>query len=91
MSKGLTLLRRHAVAFAALFLLLGSAAYAAAVQVTTRPAPKKIYACVAGDYHTLNLTTATRTCPRGQHKISWNAAGRHGSCGLSARPGVPAP
>lgn len=81
MSKGLTLLRRHAVAFAALFLLLGSAAYAAADQVTTRAAPKKIYACVAGDHPTLNLTTAKRTCPRGQHKISWNAAGRHGTRG----------
>jgi hypothetical protein len=75
------LLRRHAVAFAALFLLLGSAAYAAADQVTTRVAPKKIYACVAGDQHTLNLTTAKRTCSRGQHKISWNAAGRHGTRG----------
>jgi hypothetical protein len=69
------------VAFAALFLLLGSAAYAAADQVTTRAAPKKIYACVAGDHHTVNLTTAERTCPRGQHKISWNAAGRHGTRG----------
>lgn len=91
MSKGLTLLRRHAVAFAALFLLLSSAAYAAAGQVTTRAAPTKIYACVAGDYHTLNLTTAKPTCPPGQHKISWNGAGRRGTrgpVGSTGRTGV---
>jgi hypothetical protein len=84
------LLRRHAVAFAALFLLLGSAAYAAADQVTTRAAPKKIYACAAGDHPTLNLTTAKRTCPRGQHKISWNAAGRPGTRGPVGSTGTTA-
>jgi hypothetical protein len=87
-SKMLTLLRRHAVAFAALFLLLGSSAYAVADQATTSAAPKKmIYACVAGGYHTLNVTTAKATCPGGQRKISWNAAGPLGTRGPAGPAG----
>jgi hypothetical protein len=86
-SKVLTLLRRHAVAFAALFLLLGSAAYAAANNATTSTTPKRIYACVAGGHRTLNLTTAERTCPNGQSKISWIAAGRHATRGPAGATG----
>jgi hypothetical protein len=87
-SKVLTTLRRHAVAFAALFLLLGSSAYAVADQVTTSAAPKKmIYACAAGTYQTLNLTTAKGTCPNGQRKVSWNAAGPPGTRGLAGVAG----
>jgi hypothetical protein len=36
---------------------------------------------VAGDFHTLNLTSAGRECPGGQTKISWNTAGPHGVTG----------
>ena len=88
MSKLLMLLRRHAVASAALFLVMSSAAYAAAGQATTSAAPKKIYACVAGDHHTLNLTPARRTCPNGQNKISWNAAARRGIRGPAGPTGA---
>jgi hypothetical protein len=90
-SKVSTLLRRHAVSFAALFLLLGSAAYAAAGPAGTGAAPKtpkKIHACVAGDHRTLNLTTAKRTCPKGQTKISWNPGGRRGARGLTGLTGL---
>ena len=72
MSKVVTLLRRHAIAFTALFLLLGSTAYAVADQATGRAAQSRrvLYACVTDDYGTLNLTTAGRSCPDGQRKIS---------------------
>jgi hypothetical protein len=85
-SKLLTVLRRHTIAFVALFLLLGGSAYAVADQVGSAR-PKRIYACVAGDFHTLNLTTAGRRCPNGQTKISWNAAGRRGVAGLRGATG----
>ncbi|ADB49674.1 collagen-like protein [Conexibacter woesei] len=89
MSKVLTLLRRHAVAFAALFLLMGGTAYAVADQATSSAAPKAktLYACVAGGYDTLNLTTAERTCPNGQRKISWNAEGKRGARGPAGSAG----
>ena len=87
MSKVLTLLRRHALAFAALFLLLGSSAYALTQQAGTGAAEKRLYACVTERFKTLNLTTADGGCPRGQDKISWSAAGRRGARGGAGRPG----
>jgi hypothetical protein len=80
-------LRRHAVAFLALFLLLGGAAAAVTVQATSSAASNRIYACVAGDEHELQLTTAKASCPPGQTKISWNAAGRRGSRGPAGAAG----
>ena len=87
------LVRRHAVAFAALFLLLGSSAYA-----VTNPsgdsAPrgsKKLYACVTSKYSTLNLTTAGRACPRGQRKLSWNESGPRGATGAAGPAGTAGP
>lgn len=89
MSKVLSLLRRHAVGFTALFLLLGGTAYAVADQATGSAARqgKRLYACVTHDYHTLNLTTAERTCPDGQRKISWNADGQRGARGPAGSTG----
>lgn len=89
MSKVLSLLRRHAVAFTALFLLLGSTAYAVADQTTGSAAQssKKLYACVTSDYSTLNLTTPERGCPRGQRKISWNESGPRGARGAAGAAG----
>jgi hypothetical protein len=80
-SKVFTVLRRHAIAFVALFLLLSGSAYAVADQVGSGARPKQLYACVAGDFHTLNLTSAGRKCPGGQSKVSWNAAGPRGVAG----------
>jgi len=34
----------------------------------------RLYACVTQTFKTLNLTTATRHCPRGQQKISCKPA-----------------
>src|ERR1700710_2774943 len=79
--KVFTVLRRHAIAFVALFLLLGGSAYAVADQVGRGASSKQLYACVTGDFHTLNLTSAGLKCPGGQSKISWNAAGPRGVAG----------
>jgi hypothetical protein len=87
MSMVFAVLRRHAIAFVTLFLLLSGSAYAVAGQVGTRTKPKQFYACVAGDFHTLNLTKAGRKCPGGQTKISWNAVGRRGVAGPKGQTG----
>lgn len=77
----------------AIFLLLVSAAYAVNDDVTTSATSKLIYACVAGDHHTLRLTTAKGVCPDAdvQPKISWNAAGRPGSRGDTGPAGKTGP
>jgi len=88
MSKVLTLLRRHVIAFMALFLLLGSSAYAVADRVaTSQKKETRIYACVTNDFGTLNLSSAKVRCPQGQRKISWNAEGQEGARGPAGRPG----
>jgi Collagen triple helix repeat (20 copies) len=86
-SKVFTVLRRHAIAFVAVFLVLGGSAYAVADQVGSGVRPK-LYACVAGHFHTLNLTSAGQRCPGGQTKISWNAVGPRGVAGLRGAPGA---
>jgi hypothetical protein len=86
MLKVLPLLRRHTVAFLALFLLLGSTAYAVADRVAG-PTPKRVYACVTSTYGTLNLSNATRACPNGQKKISWDANGKRGARGPAGPAG----
>ncbi|MDX6714450.1 MAG: hypothetical protein QOH30_1008 [Baekduia sp.] len=86
MSFVLAQLRRHVVAFTALFLLLGSSAYA----VVGHPAattPPKLYACASGVGGTLTSSTATRRCPKGMHKISWNAEGERGATGTTGAAG----
>jgi hypothetical protein len=88
LSKLLTLLRRHVLAFAVLFLLLGGTAVALTQQAATSSSGKKIYACVTERYKTLNLTTAGAECPRGQKKISWNAAGKPGARGPAGKRGA---
>jgi hypothetical protein len=87
-SKVFTVLRRHAIAFVALFLLLSGSAYAVADQVGSGARPKQLYACVAGYFHTLNRTSAGQKCPGGQSKISWNAVGPRGVAGLRGATGA---
>lgn len=43
--------------------------------------PVRIYACVAGSFKTLNLTTRGATCPNGQMKVAWNVTGVKGKRG----------
>lgn len=88
MLKALVLLRRHAVAFTAVFLLMGGSAYAAIDSATSAKASKRmLYACVTGTHETLNLGSAEQTCPDGQRKISWNATGEAGARGAAGKPG----
>lgn len=91
MSQVLSLVRRHAVAFAALFLLLGGTAYA----VTGRPASssspssssRTMSACVTSAHRTLNLIAAERACPEGQQRVSWNVKGPRGLRGAAGTLG----
>jgi hypothetical protein len=89
MSKCFVLLRRYSLALTAAFLLLGGVAYAVNNQAASTP-PKAIYACVAGHYRTLNITTGARACPDGQTKVSWNTVGTRGArgpAGVTGRTG----
>jgi Collagen triple helix repeat (20 copies) len=86
MSKSFALLRRYSLALTAAFLLLGGVAYAVSNQAASTP-PKTIYACVAGHYRTLNITTGTRACPDGQTKVSWNTVGPRGTRGPAGMAG----
>ncbi len=58
----------------------------------------RLYACVTGQYGTLNLTTRSAHCPSGQKKISWQIAGlpgpqgpkgAKGDAGSKGEPGTP--
>jgi hypothetical protein len=80
MSKPFVLFRRYSLALTAAFLLLGGVAYAVSNHAAST-SPKTIYACVAGYYRTLNITTRTKACPNGQTKVSWSAVGRRGTRG----------
>ncbi|ADB50882.1 hypothetical protein [Conexibacter woesei] len=88
MSYVLSLARRHAVAFLAVFLLLGGTAYAVADRVVMSRATPKIYACVTETHGTLNLSSAKARCEPGQRKISWNAEGQRGLPGTDGARGA---
>lgn len=51
----------------------------------------KIYACVTTGFHTLNLSSASATCPNGEQKISWNAKGVRGVRGARGPRGHTGP
>lgn len=84
--KVLSLLRRHVLAFAALFLLLSGSA-AAVVAKTSDDRKQRIYACVTERYGTLNLSDARTPCKAGQRKISWAAEGPAGLPGRAGKRG----
>jgi hypothetical protein len=83
MSKALPFLRWHAVAVVALLLMTAGGAYAVAGQVgdQDRSRATRIYVCVQAKTHLMKKTTATRSCPEGSKKISWNIVGRTGATG----------
>ncbi len=85
--KVLSLLRRHVLAFVALFLLLSGSA-AAVVAQTSGDRKQRIYACVTERYGTLNLSDARAACKPGQHKISWAAEGPAGLPGKTGQRGA---
>ena len=72
-------LRQHHIALLALFIALGGSAYAVAGRGSSSAG--RFYACVTQRFHTLNLTSASAACPRGQYKISWNRTGQRGAPG----------
>ena len=89
MLKILVVIRRHAVAFTAVFLVLGGSAYAAVDSMTSGQSSKRaFYACVTSTYKTLNLVSAEQACPRGQRKITWSAAGKTGARGAKGAQGT---
>ena len=47
----------------------------------------KLYACVTAAFQTLNLSSASATCPNGEHKISWNIKGERGRKGARGPKG----
>lgn len=76
-------------------LLVGApGALAATSDATAAAGSMRIYACVAGGFKTLNLTTKSARCPRNQTKIVWNVTGvpgsrgPKGSTGSSGTPGA---
>lgn len=72
---------------AALFLLVGaSSALAASPSASTQ-----LYACVTGQFGTLNLTTKSAKCPEGQQKITWNVKGMRGERGPKGERGAQGP
>jgi Collagen triple helix repeat (20 copies) len=84
---------RRAVRIGAAVLVcaaLGGAVPGAA-GAATRHHVTRLYACITQSFKTLNLTTATRRCPRGQQKISWAVggapAGRRGATGSPGSDG----
>ncbi len=51
----------------------------------------KLYACVTALYETLNVSSASATCPDGQRKISWNIRGERGPKGRRGPQGNTGP
>jgi hypothetical protein len=58
-------------------------------QAAAAAAPKKLYACITAQFNTLNLSTRTAKCPKGQFKISWNVQGPRGKQGKPGGKGDP--
>src|ERR1700729_3958053 len=81
--------RRHHIAWPVLFIALGGTSYAVAVRGSSSAG--RFYACVPQSFHTLNLTSASAPCPRGQYKISWNRTGHRGARGPLGPKGSPGP
>ncbi|MDW5598519.1 hypothetical protein VSS74_29430 [Conexibacter stalactiti] len=54
---------------------------APAATAAARGAPQRIYVCVTADFGTLNLSSKTAACPRGQRKMSWQVEGLRGESG----------
>src|SRR4051812_49818271 len=84
-----TFVRRHVVAVAVAFLALGGTAFA--LNGATASKAKTYYACVTQRYGTLNLTSKSAACPRGQPKITFNAQGARGTAGAPGAAGATGP
>jgi BclB C-terminal domain-containing protein len=89
--------RRSVFVGVVLAVMIGSTV--SVLAATGSPSAKHYYACIAGRYKTLNLTTAGATCPEGQRKISFGegerglkgAAGLKGTAGSKGATGAAGP
>jgi BclB C-terminal domain-containing protein len=86
MDKRPKILWRRRSVFVAVVLAVMIGSTVSVLAATGSPSAKRYYACVAGRYKTLNLTTAGATCPAGQRKISFGEGGR-GSNGAAGATG----
>jgi BclB C-terminal domain-containing protein len=93
--------RRRSV-FVAVVLAVMIGSTVSVLAATGSSSAKRYYACVAGRYKTLNLTTAGAACPGGQRKISFGegergltgaagAAGAKGATGSKGATGAAGP
>jgi BclB C-terminal domain-containing protein len=73
--------------FVAVVLAVMIGSTVSVLAATGSPSAKRYYACIAGRYKTLNLTTAGATCPGGQRKISFG----EGERGLNGATGATGP
>jgi BclB C-terminal domain-containing protein len=87
MDKRPKILWRRRSVFVAVVLAVMIGSTVSVLAATGSPSAKRYYACVAGRYKTLNLTTAGATCPAGQRKISFGEGGR----GLNGAAGATGP
>jgi hypothetical protein len=88
--KRLAFIRRHGIAFAALFLALGGTSYA----VTTAgfvSSSGVITACANKHSGRVHLVTSGARCHHGEQKITWNQKGVPGSAGLTGKTGATGP
>jgi len=98
MHRLVTRTRRHVLLALTVALVAAGSAYAAGAGPhpgagaarSARP-PARLYACVTGDFHTLNLTTRGARCPDGQAKIAWNVRGVRGPAGRRGKAGAAGP
>jgi BclB C-terminal domain-containing protein len=78
--------RRRSV-FVAVVLAVMIGSTVSVLAATGSSSAKRYYACVAGRYKTLNLTTAGADCPGGQRKISFGE-GERGLTGATGAAGA---
>jgi BclB C-terminal domain-containing protein len=96
MDKRPQVLWRRRSVFVAVVLAVMIGSTVSVLAATGSSTAKRYYACVAGRYKTLNLTTAGAACPGGQRKISFGegergltgAAGAGGAKGATGSKGA---
>jgi BclB C-terminal domain-containing protein len=87
MDKRPQVLWRRRSVFVAVVLAVMIGSTVSVLAATGSPSAKRYYACVAGRYKTLNLTTAGAACPGGQRKISFGE-GERGLTGAAGAAGA---
>jgi hypothetical protein len=87
-------LKTNGLAIFAILLTFGGASIATAGQHAAHSAQvaklqtAPMYACVTARHKTLNLSSRSANCPRGQRKIAWNLPGDKGRAGSAGPAGV---